>query len=305
MKDIELTSLLGLSILSDKLNNFMDKFDLNTNPELQLDEGGKAYNTDSDNDKTGIFLSFNGYYRYEREFGEPSNRFTDSENELFLNEITIDNGFSKTKEPTIFNLPFGLQLGDSKEQIISKLGKKPYEKSFLIEHHCWWTRFDDYRILTALNTEFNLIWVRIIKLTEYEKEKIRLKKFLGQQNKNIEPKNQELILELISAIPTNLWKQRKKEGDEYFTDKGINSVETLMIEYLKTLAGYTSKKKATNIYNSVKKVVLSLNKINDMNDYFIETMEREELCEFINDAVRRTGIQINPELDLTEEWRNW
>lgn len=305
MKNIELTNLLGLSILSDELNDFMDKFQLDTNPELQLDMGGNAYDTDSRNEKLGIFLSFNGYSRYKTEFGKPSKRYTNSGNELFLNEITIDNGYSKTKEPTIFNLPFGLKLGDNKEEIVSKLGKKPYEKSFLIEHHCWWTRFDDYRILTSLDAEFNLIWIRIIKLTEYEKEKIRLKKFLGKQNKNIEPKNQELILELINSIPTNLWKQRKKEGDEYFTDEGINSVESLMIEYLKTLVDYTLKKKATNIYNSVKKVVLSLNKINKKNNYFIETMEREELCEFINIAVRQTGIQINSELDLTEEWRDW
>jgi hypothetical protein len=32
-------------------------------------------------------------------------------------------------------------------------------------------------------------------------------------------------------------------------------------------------------------------------------MEREELCDFINNVVRKTGLDIEPNIDLTEEWR--
>jgi hypothetical protein len=37
--------------------------------------------------------------------------------------------------------------------------------------------------------------------------------------------------------------------------------------------------------------------------HFIETMEREELCEFITEAARIVGLKS--EEDITEEWREW
>ncbi|WP_200792858.1 hypothetical protein [Bacillus massilinigeriensis] len=43
--------------------------------------------------------------------------------------------------------------------------------------------------------------------------------------------------------------------------------------------------------------------INEDNDFFIETMEREELCEFIIVAARISGLQTDG--DITEEWREW
>ncbi|WIY60546.1 hypothetical protein QRY57_22410 [Bacillus arachidis] len=43
----------------------------------------------------------------------------------------------------------------------------------------------------------------------------------------------------------------------------------------------------------VEKVVVSLNELNEQYDFFIETLEREELYEFI----------VEVEEDITEEWR--
>ena len=79
----------------------------------------------------------------------------------------------------------------------------------------------------------------------------------------------------------------------------------MLKDYLQTLTELTNQKKATNIYNSIKKIVRAINKINDKHDGFIETMEREELCDFINNVVRKTGLDIEPNIDLTEEWREW
>lgn len=64
------------------------------------------------------------------------------------------------------------------------------------------------------------------------------------------------------------------------------------------------KNKATPIYNSVKKLVLALNKLNLKHDLRIETLEREELATFINDVVRATGLDAG-NVDLTEAWREW
>jgi len=302
---IALTELLGKSILSEDLKSFMTKFDLPANPELHLDFSGNAYDTSSDNKNKGIYLNFDGYASYKPQYGEPFKRFDTSKDELFLDEITIDNEFYKNRKPSPIELPFNLRFGDTKEIVLEKLKKKPYDKSQTSYGHCWWTLFDEFRILTAISPESELIWVRIMKLTLDEKEKVKLKKYLSQQNKNIKSDNSQKILEYISKLPTVEWKRRKDDGDDLFTDKGITSVETLLKNYLITLADLTTQRKAANIYNSVKKVTTGLNKINDKNDGFIETMEREELCEFINAVVRETGLDIDTDIDLTEEWREW
>jgi len=223
-----LTDLLGKSILSEELNTFMKKFGLPTDPEKNLDYHGKAYDTSSDNKKNGIYLNFDGYDRHKFEYGEPNSVSKKTNDELFLDEITIDNNFFKTKKPSVVELPFGLLLGDNQETVLQKLGKKPYDKSLTSYGHCWWTQFDDFRILTALSPDFELIWVRIMKLTLDEKEKIKLKKYLSQQNKNIKSENNKRILEYSDKLPTVEWKRRKDEGDELFTDKGIAAVENLL-----------------------------------------------------------------------------
>ncbi len=305
MAQQELTELLGKSILSEDVRTFMEKFGLPLHPELKLDFYGNAYDTRSENKEVGIFLEFDGYTRYKREYGEPCIIFDTTNDELILDEITIDNNFLKNRKSTLTELPFGLLLGDSSEVVLKKLIKKPYDKTLTSYGHCWWTRFEEFRILTALSPDLELIWVRIMKLTFDEKEKVRLKKYLSQQNKNISPLNDKLILEYGDKLPTSAWKLRKAEGDDIFTEKAISDVEVQLKEYLQTLSELTKQKKAVGIYNSIKKIVNTLNKINDKNDSFIETLEREELCDFINNVVRKTGLEIEESIDLTEEWREW
>ncbi len=52
-----------------------------------------------------------------------------------------------------------------------------------------------------------------------------------------------------------------------------------------------------------KEVVIGLNELNEQFDYFIETLEREELCEFIIKAANAADLET--EEDITEEWREW
>jgi hypothetical protein len=300
-----LTDLLSKSILDPEMNAFMVKYDLPLQPELQLDIHGHAYDTAVMNTEHGIYLNFDGYYRYKFQYGEPALRLTTDDNELFLDEFTIDTEFTETKKQPVMALPFGLVLGDTSEDVMRKLDKKPFEKSAQTYGHCLWTRFDNFRILTAINPAVGLIWVRIIQLTVEEKEIERLKKQLPQQNKNIKPGNSSKIAAYTEILPTTAWRRRKDEGDELFTDKAIDAVDTALKKYATTLIELTNEKKAPAIYNSIKKIVMALNSINDKHNGFIETMEREELCDFINTIVRMTGLEIEPTIDLTEQWREW
>ena len=52
-------------------------------------------------------------------------------------------------------------------------------------------------------------------------------------------------------------------------------------------------------------MVVAFNEMNEANGYFIETMEREELADFIDKAARLAGLDIQEDEDITEEWREW
>lgn len=58
------------------------------------------------------------------------------------------------------------------------------------------------------------------------------------------------------------------------------------------------------ILAEVEKTVLALNTLNDECDgALIETDQREELCELIEDAANAAGLETNG--DITERWREW
>ncbi|WP_353056696.1 hypothetical protein [Mesobacillus subterraneus] len=103
-------------------------------------------------------------------------------------------------------------------------------------------------------------------------------------------------------MPTVLWRERMEEGDDMFSEEAIVASEKALQKYvssLKTLKTPTEKA----ILKKVKEVVIEFNKLNEEFDYFIETLEREELCEFIEEKAQEAGLE--PDEDITEEWREW
>ncbi|KON85772.1 hypothetical protein AF332_02345 [Sporosarcina globispora] len=109
--------------------------------------------------------------------------------------------------------------------------------------------------------------------------------------------------ELTKNKPTVEWKQRMDEDDDLFTDENINATNKVLDSYINNLQKLGDMPTEEDILKYVKEVVIRLNEINDQYDYFIETMEREELCEFIIEATSIAGLES--EEDITEEWREW
>ncbi|MFB5284688.1 hypothetical protein [Peribacillus sp. Hz7] len=109
--------------------------------------------------------------------------------------------------------------------------------------------------------------------------------------------------ELAKNKPTVGWKQRIDEDDELLTDENINATNEVLDSYINNLKKIGDKPTEEDILECVKEVVIRLNELNDQYDYFIETMEREELYEFITEAARIVGLES--EEDITEEWREW
>jgi hypothetical protein len=109
--------------------------------------------------------------------------------------------------------------------------------------------------------------------------------------------------ELTKNNPTVEWKQRMDEDDDLFTDENINATNEVLNSYINSLKKLGDNTTEEDILECVKEVVINLNELNEKYDYFIETMEREELCDFIIEATSIAGFES--EEDITEEWREW
>lgn len=116
-----------------------------------------------------------------------------------------------------------------------------------------------------------------------------------------EPVPQNANLE-EQPLPTQEWRIRMDDGDDQFTEENLAAAETVLQDLMDGLSNLQepSEKK---IIKKVKDTVLRLNALNEEYDFFIETLEREELCEFLLEKAQQAGLET--EEDITEEWREW
>ncbi|MGG4380542.1 hypothetical protein ACQCPQ_08940 [Priestia megaterium] len=108
--------------------------------------------------------------------------------------------------------------------------------------------------------------------------------------------------ELKNNKLTAAWQQRM-EDDEIFTAENIKATDEILDTYMNRLEGSLDKMSEQDILEYVQEVVIGLNELNEQFDYFIETLEREELCEFIIKAANAADLET--EEDITEEGREW
>jgi len=302
MKSEELINFLGYSIKSNELESLMIDLKMELNPLKNLDVNGDNYDVRSRNKEQSIVLSFFGYNRYSSQYGEPKGVIDIKSDELILTGIDFTEKIESSKR---ISLPFGLKFSESKKDALVKIKKKPKDISSTNYGTANWIEKDEFTIILALNHEDELVWLRILKHDQWELQKIKLRKDLSKQRKYIDPDKFEIVKSFESKLPTKKWKQRMEQGDNSFTNSNINQIESILIDYTKSLSEYTKLKKASNIFHSVKKVVSKINRVNQKNNHFIESQEREELCEFIEKIILSTGFILNKGIDLTEEWREW
>ena len=120
------------------------------------------------------------------------------------------------------------------------------------------------------------------------------------------PANTESVSQAVNPgehlLPTQEWRMRMDEGDDQFTEENIAATETVLRGYTDGLSRFQEPSEK-QIVQEVKKVVLRLNALNEEYDFFIETLEREELQDFIIEKAQQAGLET--EEDITEEWREW
>ena len=103
-------------------------------------------------------------------------------------------------------------------------------------------------------------------------------------------------------LPTQEWRMRMDDGDDQFTEENIAATETVLQDYMGGLS-HLQEPSEKKIIKKVKEAVLCLNALNEKYDFFIETLEREELCDFLMGNASQAGLETDE--DITEEWREW
>jgi hypothetical protein len=98
--------------------------------------------------------------------------------------------------------------------------------------------------------------------------------------------------------PTIGWKAQLDDGSEFFTEEAIAESDLLLDNYVAALQGATNER---TIWKAIETVVKGFDQLNIDHDYFIETMEREDLAEYIQKAAEAAGLFYDG--DVTEEWR--
>jgi hypothetical protein len=196
--------------------------------------------------------------------------------------------------------PFNLTQESTKEDV--KKSGNVYNKP---TKDLWYLIKDDYHL--SINFKDDKVYhITVTKQTLSFKENLEITKQLKEQSKNIHPANIEKLADYDLLRPTINWKKNMQELSELDTDfysvENLNKMDDILDEFYEMLKKYTLEKKASNIYNSAKKTVVSFNKLEDKYGYFT-TDERESLATYINEMVMITGLKL--EFDITEQWRNW
>lgn len=101
--------------------------------------------------------------------------------------------------------------------------------------------------------------------------------------------------------PTIAWRARMADGDAVFTEERIRAVEALLEEYEKSVQD------GSEPMSAMQRVVERINVLAGFKGSmgrFIDTVEREELCAYIEDVARGAGATWEGN-DPTEDWREW
>jgi hypothetical protein len=120
---------------------------------------------------------------------------------------------------------------------------------------------------------------------------------------------------LQRAIPTVVWRESREQtiraardaGEQAHplqTPQGLEACEAVLLRCLDELVAATGESQAQR--DAIRKAVLALNDLDEADVLPIETVERDELCEWFAQAAHAVGyVHADPEEHVTDEWRDW
>jgi len=135
-------------------------------------------------------------------------------------------------------------------------------------------------------------------LKEYLNNKVIIEPIISTKKSEL-----QLIRENLGIMS---WTEKKEDGLEQYSKKNCKKAETIIIDLINHL-----EKVAENDFDLkeelIKQSVLKLNKLNDSLDgSFIETGEREELCDLFDNIADAVGLNVQDYQDgIASKWREW
>ena len=109
--------------------------------------------------------------------------------------------------------------------------------------------------------------------------------------------------ELPEFKPTLKWKENIDDEDGMYSKVVVDETNEVLDRFIQQLRNIGQDNIEAEAKTSVKETILELNQLNKKYNGFIESVERDELCDFIEQAISILGIST--EEDITEEWREW
>jgi hypothetical protein len=121
------------------------------------------------------------------------------------------------------------------------------------------------------------------------------------------PEENKTELELIkNNLGLMDWTEKAEDGLIQYSKKNCKKAEAIILDMIKSLE-QTTLNELTAKEEFIKQGVLALNKFNDSLDgEFIETGEREELCELFDNIADAAGLDLQNYPDgIASKWREW
>lgn len=301
MKFKTLIDLIGHSVHYPDVKATLKTFGVQDVPRAEMQSYGLLNIPKIHNEETSIEIEFTTRVACQ----DLKSSFTEDKYELIVNSIM----FSKLSPNKLY--PFSLNLGEEAKIVSKKLDCKPFRKNkgYSMGFVYWYYK-ESFEIIAYFDDKLQLegLWVQLQDV--FARKSARLKASLSEQQGNMTIKHLDTLKLLSTNLPTKDWQKRMAEDSEEgeaspFTTKNIYAAELVLKEFINALEVATEKKKASQVQASIKKAVIAFNKLNPKNNYFIETLEREELVDFMTKAVSLTGFKIEEGADITEDWREW
>jgi hypothetical protein len=248
---------------------------------------------------------------YLSQFEKVRSRNLPDDQEMIVAQLSFSGTDAINAQQRVYSraLPFGLVFGDTAESVTKTLGATPSRKDlsttlpdYSAERFVFSYVVDHLQVIAKFDGTHRLMAVYIL---QQDKAALQAKRRRASTHKQkIAPGNVEKVEALRAKIPTQRWREAMADGDELFNDADIAKAEELLNAFIDTIKRATNEANAAGILTAVKDFVLGVNEINARSG-MIETLERDELGDLIDEIVRATGFSLADGEDITSEWREW
>jgi hypothetical protein len=111
-----------------------------------------------------------------------------------------------------------------------------------------------------------------------------------------------------AAYPFDNWRENGLEGMDQYTPENCNAAQAVLDQLINQLITLGPDASETDKVRLFKTAIEALNALNEEIDSLIETGEREDLCELLDQITVAAGLdpkQYGSGEGIADEWREW